>query len=126
MPVNHNHSLGQLCIKLLESHSSTKSWRDTAEPYGIFPAMARMIANGHEPGHKIREKLNLPALTLVEVCPNCGKAPIAKHHCCNGKPHKPRPPRLAIRLDDPHSAARSIRRHMTTDQIAALVAALEE
>jgi hypothetical protein len=39
---------------------------------------------------------------------------------------KPRPPRLAIRLDDPHSAARSIKRHMTGDQIAALVAALEE
>ena len=75
--------------------------------------------------HK-RSVMGLSALVPVEVCPDCGKAPLARHHCCNGKPHKPRPPRLAIRLDDPHSAARSIRRHMTTDQIAALVRALEE
>ena len=121
MPNNHHSSLGQLCIDLRQRHESTKSWRDTAEPYGIFPSMARMLANGYEPGYKIRKKLNLPTVVPVEVCPDCGKAPLAKHHRCNGKPPRPRRPRLAIRLDDPHSAARSIRRHMTKDNIKALL-----
>jgi hypothetical protein len=125
-PRLHQHALGQLCIELQQRHESTKSWRDAAEPYGIFPSMARMLANGYEPGYKIRKKLNLPAVVPVEVCPTCGEAPLAKHHRCNGRPPRPRRPRLAIRLDDPASAARSIRRHMTGDNIKALLAELED
>ena len=126
MPVNHNHSLEQLCIVLRQRHESTKSWRAVAAPYGIFPSTARLLANGYEPGYKIRKKLNLPDVVPVEVCPTCGEAPLAKHHRCNGKPSRPRHPRLAIRLDDPASAARSIRRHMTGDNIAALLLELSD
>ena len=68
----------------------------------------------------------MPDVVPVEVCPTCGEAPLAKHHHCNGKPPRPRHPRLAIRLDDPASAARSIAKHMEAGKIAELIRMLEE
>jgi len=80
--------------------------------HGVFPKRPQK-----------RLAMGLTPMRPAPACPNCGDVHTKK--TCPAQ-HKPCPPRLAIRLDDPHSAARSIRRHMTTDQIAALVRALEE
>ncbi len=88
-----------------------KSWRRVAKPYKIYPNMARLIARGYDPGNKIRHELRLPEKQAVEVCEECGEIHFKKH------PKKvTRPPRIAIRLDNPESAAASIKGHM--DQAA--------
>lgn len=57
--------LDQLYLELQESHEISKSWRNTAAPYGLHPSMARMIANGYIPGNRIRKKLGLPEQSKV-------------------------------------------------------------
>jgi hypothetical protein len=91
-------------------HEKVKSWRIVAEPYGIYPNMARLIANGYDPGNRIRDKLRLPDKQAVEVCLNCGKVHTTKR-CTSGN-HRPRPPRIAIRLDDVESAWKTILNNM--------------
>lgn len=105
-------------------HSEIHSWREVARPYGdgLKPNMARMIANGYDPGNKIRQEvLRLPPKEKVETCKECGKVHIKKH------PRKSkRKPRVAIRLDNPASAARSIKGHMERGKIEELVRLLDE
>ncbi len=109
--------------RFLAVHTELKSWRDVAEPYDIHPSMARLIAKGHDPGTKIRAKLHLPAKQAVEVCTKCGVAHITKR--CTNSNGKSRPPRIAIRLDNPDSAAASIKGHMDRDRINELVELLK-
>ena len=108
----------------LTNHDELKSWRKVAEPYKIYPSMARMIANGHSPGNKIRSKLGLPPMDKVPVCRTCGIVHTTKR--CIGTNHRPRPPRIAIRLDNPESAVRSIKGHMDSEVIAELIEILQE
>jgi hypothetical protein len=46
-------------------HQKGNSWRKIAVQHGLHPNMARLIANGHEPGNRIREKLKLPPIAEV-------------------------------------------------------------
>jgi hypothetical protein len=106
----------------LAEHAKVASWRKVAEPYKIHPNMARMIANGYDPGNRIREKLRLPDKEAVEMCPECGKVLTPYHRC--GSNH--RIPRIAIRLDNSESAARSIIKHMDPGVVTELVELLQE
>lgn len=60
-------TLDQLCRELKKSHELTQSWRATGEPYQLNPAMARMIANGYQPGKRVRKHLGLPPAVSVVV-----------------------------------------------------------
>ena len=104
-------------------HSEICSWREVVRPYGdgLKPNMARLIANGYDPGNKIRLVLRLPDKRAVEVCGECGK-PLTKYHDCKTNP---RPPRIAICLDNPESAATSIKGHMDRDRINELIELLK-
>lgn len=82
-------TIEQVRVDLQKSHSETQSWRKTAKPYGIFPSMARMIAEGYEPGKKIRDKLKLPPAATVIVMgdgiiPN-GTQAISAQQCVSEK-----------------------------------------
>lgn len=70
------------------------SWRTIGAEYGISGAMARLIANGYDPGKKIRQKLDLPqsaavivingkvsdgAQALGEAVCGCGRTFISNH-----------------------------------------------
>ena len=61
------NELGQLSIAITKSHQELKSWRKVAAPYGINAAMARMVANGYQPGKKIRKLLDLRETSTVMV-----------------------------------------------------------
>lgn len=87
MPRHEKMTLDHLSHILQESHEITQSWRLTAEPYGIFPSMARMIANGYNPGCHIRAKLGLPTMAPAPVCPKCGEVHTTRR-CTKGR--KPR------------------------------------
>ena len=60
-------NLEQLSHDLQNSHEITHSWRKTARPYDLYPSMARLIANGYDPGPRIRRKLGLPLVANVIV-----------------------------------------------------------
>ena len=66
-------TLDRLCVDIKKRYSETNSWRKTAEPLDIFPSMARLIANGYNPGKKIRKKLGLQEIATVVVIE--GEAP---------------------------------------------------
>ena len=121
--VVYPYSLNAYKNMFLAKHKILKSWRKVADPYKIHPSMARMIANGHDPGNRIRDKLRLPDKEKVEVCRSCGVAHTTKH--CTSSNHRPRPPRIAIRLDNPESAARSIENHMEQGEIDQLIELLK-
>ena len=65
----------------------------------------------------------IPAGTLYDIY--CGKKIPKRWHKRLRYP-PPRPPRIAIRLDNPESAARSIQKHMEPDLIAELIKLLED
>ena len=57
------------------------------------------------------------------VCPKCGHVHVSRR-CTNG--NRKNKPRIAIRLDSPKSAARSIIKHMDAERIAELIDLLTE
>ena len=118
-PIQYLDSIDAYQNAFLATHEEKRSWRKVGDPYKIHPSMARMIANGHDPGNRIREKLRLPDKEKVEVCRSCGVAHTTKR--CTSTNHRPRPPRISIRLDNPESAARSIRGSMVGELIRELV-----
>ena len=63
---------------------------------------------------KWRKRLGMSEKKKVSGCLTCGKVHTTKR--CTNSNHKPRPPRIAIRLGNPESAAASIKGHM--DQAA--------
>jgi hypothetical protein len=60
-------------VAFLVKHEQGESWRKIAMQHGLYPNMARLIAQGHEPGNRIRKKLNLPLKS--EVIPMEKKIP---------------------------------------------------
>lgn len=70
---------------------------------------------------KWRADFGMPELQLLPICPDCGKQ-MTENHKCKAK----RPPRIAIRLDNPGSAARSIESHMARNEIKILSEYLSE
>ena len=69
------------------------------------------------------EYFPIPAGTLYDIY--CGKPIPRKWHEQLRYP-PPRPPRIAIRLDNPESAARSIKGHMDRRVMAEMIALLKE
>lgn len=71
-------------------HLELHSWRKVAKPYGdkLKPNMARLIANGYDPGKKIRGVLGLPPRQEVDPCPRCGEAHVTKRCTKNRTNHK--------------------------------------
>jgi hypothetical protein len=69
------------------------------------------------------EFLPIPAGTLCSIYHGC---PIPKKWFSHFGLPRPRPPRIAIRLDNPESAARSIRTHMDPEVMDELIALLKE
>jgi len=121
----------QTAKKLRDDYDYYGSWGVVAARYGLTKALIyRTALRGYEPKKpRIREVLEMSALVPTPACVKCGDVHTLGDICPTEtpvriivqKPPRPRRPRLAIRLDDPHSAARSIRRHMTKDNIKALL-----
>jgi hypothetical protein len=78
------------------------------------------IYHGMRVPKKWRPEFDMPKLREMPICDKCDR-PMGENHKCGIK----RPPRIAIRLDDPESAARSIWRHMEPELIADLINLLE-
>jgi hypothetical protein len=111
------------------------SWNKIQE--SIAPDVSKIvfwkIANkSYEPKSPLlRYKLGLPRMKEVEVCEEHG---VVHEYDCGSqvvkpKPkraHRPRPPRIAIRLDNPRSAAASVLNNMDEDKVKELVRLLEE
>ena len=79
---------------IVRIHDETQSWREAGKAYGISGSMARLLANGYQPGKKVRKLLGVTR-------------------------YKPRP-RRAINLADAASAADTIRRHASPEFVAEL------
>ena len=88
-PLSHViRTLEQLQREIQQDHEVTHSWRKTAQKYGVFPNMARMIANGYEPGPRIRARLGLPQVANVVVIEGrvpAGSQSIAAEQCACGQ-----------------------------------------
>jgi hypothetical protein len=104
-------------------HNEIPSWRKVAKEYGLHPNMARMIANGYDPGRKIRKVLGLPPRQEVDPCPKCGSVHTTKR-CTSGN-HKPRSPRIAISKVDAKRAAQSIMNNLDEETINELIEILK-
>lgn len=106
----------------MTEHASGQSWWKLVanKPYKIYPNMARLIAKGYDPGNRIRREMRLPDKQAVQVCKECGEVHIKKHP----RKYKKRN-RIAIRLDNPESAVRSIKGHMEQGKIDQLIELLK-
>src|SRR4030067_1429902 len=105
-------NIKQVSEKLREDYSELKSWNWVARMNGISKGMAWRIARkGYEPKKNlIRIRLNLPVLVPAPVCLKCGQVHVAKK-CMANNGNGRRPRRVAIRTDNPESAARTIEKH---------------
>lgn len=62
------NELSNIANNLQKLHAEMRSWRKAGAVYGIDPASARMIANGYEPGPKLRKKLDImPTVEVIVV-----------------------------------------------------------
>jgi hypothetical protein len=85
---NGMSALELLQREIEQDHTATQSWRKTAQKYGLFPNMARMIAMGYEPGPRIRARLGLPQVANVVVIEGrvpAGSQAIAAEQCPCGQ-----------------------------------------
>jgi hypothetical protein len=111
---------------VISLRSAGYSWGDIRKK--IAPDVPKIvfykIANtSYEPKDPIlRHKLKLPQLKEVTLCEKCGKIKSKYHEC---EPST-RPPRIAIRLDNPMSAAKSIQGRMEPKLIKELVRLLDD
>ena len=111
---------------ILRKKRRLKTWRATAKFFGISGGMAwRIGVTGYEPKEtKIRTKLQLPSLVPAPVCLKCGQVHVTKKCTANnGNGHRPR--RVAIRIDNPESAARTIEKHFGKAFICELIELLD-
>lgn len=104
-----------------------KNWRLVGEEMGIGYAVAYRLATDatYEPKDPhIRFVLGLPALIPSPACPKCGVVHIAKT-CPEARNGKPKPPRrVAIRCDNPASAAQTIIKNLEPSKAVTLAAIL--
>lgn len=117
-----------LVDEVLGRISEFKTLRSAARHYQINPGLlSRVLAGGDSP--TVRRALGIPLKTVgVEPCPTCGEAHTIPW-CIKdlGEPKKPRKRtgkpsnRLTIHKQKPALAAAAIRRHMTVEDITALV-----
>jgi hypothetical protein len=62
--VNKIYGTKERCIEKIRSdmqehHAMSKSWQKTGEAFNVNKAMARLLANGYNPGKKVRIQLHL-------------------------------------------------------------------
>ncbi|KKK73260.1 hypothetical protein LCGC14_2895620 [marine sediment metagenome] len=114
--------------QLKELHDTVGlSWPRIAANNGFSPIPAGTLCSiyhGMPVPLKWRKRLGMSEKKKVSGCLTCGKVHTTKR-CTNGN-HKPRPPRIAIRLGNPESAAASIKGHMDQAAIRELRELLEE
>lgn len=76
-------------------HANHESWAKIGKDYKIHAPTVRLIANGYEPGNKVRKKLGLPPMLLVKAMEcSCGEYFISNHprriHCFICRPFRTR------------------------------------
>ena len=108
----------------VERQAKKRSLRDLADEFGVSHGVIQRALKGEFPKRKdIRMRLKLVPLEEVEACPKCGVVHTTKR--CNNSNSK-RYSRIAIRLDNPESAANSIMRNMGTMERDELIELLME
>jgi len=111
--------------RLKQERAILGRWEAVALKNGLSVGTVCRVASGYNPKAKhIRERLGLPALVAVPACPHCQQVHIRKS-CPRASGHRPRR-RLAIALDDPQSAFRSIMRHMRPDRVDELAGLFQD
>ena|SRR3990167_5569303 len=103
------------------------TWRKIAllDDYSPIPAgtLSTIAKDGYIP-RKWRLRLGLPALAPAPVCLKCGNVHVTKKCMANnGNGHRPR--RVAIRIDNPESAARTIEKHFGKAFVSELIELLD-
>ena len=126
--MDKQRSLAAIRYLILREKSRLKTWRDIAEVFGISCGMAwRIGMAGYEPkDNKIREKLHLPLLIDTPACLKCGQVHVTKRCMANNGNNGHRPRRVAIRTDNPESAARTIEKHFGKAFISELIELLDK
>ena len=121
---------------ILEMRGAGYSWgkiRNEIAPDVSKIVLYKIANTSYEPKDPmLRYKLGLPTMREIEVCEEHGV--VHEYDCITEtvkpKPkranHNPRPPRIAIRLDKPDSAAASIKGHMERDKVNELIDILKE
>jgi hypothetical protein len=97
------------------------SWPKIATETEFLPIPAGTLCSiyhGYPIPMKWRVHLGLPAKKVVIACRTCGEAHVTKR-CTKNIGSRPR--RIAIRLDDPESAAKSIMKHMDKESLEGLL-----
>jgi len=124
--MDKQRSLAAIRYLILQEKSRLKTWRDIAEVFGISCGMAwRIGMTGYEPKEdKIRAKLRLPLLVPAPACLKCGQVHVTKK-CMANNGNGRRPRRVAIRVDNPESAARTIEKHFGKAFISELIELLD-
>ena len=124
--MDKQRSLAAIRYLILQEKSRLKTWRAIAEVFGISGGMAwRVGMTGYEPkDNKIREKLHLPLLIDTPACLKCGQVHVTKK-CMANNGNGRRPRRVAIRVDNPESAARTIEKHFGKEFISELIELLD-
>ena len=119
-------NIEEVSAKLNQDYSELMSWNWVARENHISKAMAWRIAlKGYEPKKNlIRIRLNLPVLVPAPVCLKCGQVHVAKK-CMANNGNGRRPRRVAIRVDNPESAARTIEKHFGKAFITELIELLD-
>ncbi len=111
---------------LHEKHTKNRSLRDLAKEFKVSHGAIQRALKGVLPKRKdLREKMGLVPIEEVEVCLRCGVVHTTKR-CTSTNGSKPRPPRIAIRLDKPDSAATTILEHMDQEKVSELIDLLKE
>ena len=106
---------------LYENRIEKRSLRDLAKEFDVSHGVIQRLLKGQFPKRKdIRTKMSLSPLKQVEICAECGRIK-TKYH----RHDYTRPPRIAIRLDNPESAANSILKHMDAELVGVLRRALD-
>ncbi len=76
-------------------HANHESWAKIGKDYKIHAPTVRLIANGYEPGNKVRKNLGLSPMLLVKAMEcSCGEYFISNHprriHCFTCRPFRTR------------------------------------
>lgn len=110
---------------MVENRAKNRSLRNLAKEFGVSHGVIQRALKGKFPKRKdLRHRLYLVPIEEIEACLKCGVVHTTKR-CTSSNP-RPRPPRIAIRLDNPESAARSIKGHMDPEVVTELVELLRE
>jgi hypothetical protein len=110
---------------LYEKYALNRTLRDLASEFSVSHGVIQRALKGQFPKRKdLRDRMCLVPTETIEACLNCGMVHTTKR--CTSNNSKPRPPRIAIRLDNPDSAARSIINNMGAGEREELIEILLE